>query len=535
MPLPISIETLLKLNRVENSRVEFKESWNHATKGSIIRTICAFANDLDDLGGGYIVIGIAEERGVWKTPIKGIKEEDLDTIQKEILNACQLITPVYIPRMAVETVQGVKVLTIWVPSGEERPYRVFQNVSSPKAERGEKRYYVRYANVTKEPSEKDLRELLAMRNRVPFDEMGNPEIKMEDISLALIRDYLAKVKSKLADSDLRVNEVLENMMLLTGPSENRLIKNVAAMMFCEHPDKFFPHTRAEIVIFPEGRVENPGKFEELSRITGCVPSIINKVLDYLKTHVIKETIIKPKDRAESIRYYNYPYQALEEAVVNAFYHRDYQVPEPVEIVIEPRRISILSHSGPDRSIPDHELKEASIIRARKYKNRRLGDFLKELGMTEGRASGIPTIQSELEMNGSARASISTDEGRSFFLMDIPCRMERGATYAVINERSMNILASFFQRAVRMGKYTGKMPNNESMRLMLRVLCIAEGALSLTAIMEQLGSGNRETIRRAIINPLLEVGLLERSLPSSPNSSKQTYISAPSAAFFMNQS
>ena len=110
-------------------------------------------------------------------------------------------------------------------------------------------------------------------------------------------------------------------------------------------------------------------------------------------------------------------------MVNAFYHRDYQVYEPVEITIEPHRISILSFSGPDRSISMQSIKEGRSLRSRRYRNRRLGDFLNGLNLSEGWATGIPTIQNELEKNGSPYATIGTDEGRTFFLIDIPCHLE----------------------------------------------------------------------------------------------------------------
>ena len=45
---------------------------------------------------------------------------------------------------------------------------------------------------------------------------------------------------------------------------------------------------------------------------------------------------------------------------------------------------------------------------------------KELDLTEGRATGIPTIQDELKTNGSPKATIETDEERTYFLIDIPC-------------------------------------------------------------------------------------------------------------------
>ena len=92
---------------------------------------------------------------------------------------------------------------------------------------------------------------------------------------------------------------------------------------------------------------------------------------------------------QSERWFNYPYQALEESVVNAMYHRDYQEQQEVEITVEPEGIRILSLSGPDRSISNEALWECKSLHSRRYKNNRLGDFLKELDLTEGRCTGIP--------------------------------------------------------------------------------------------------------------------------------------------------
>lgn len=60
-----------------------------------------------------------------------------------------------------------------------------------------------------------------------------------------------------------------------------------------------------------------------------------------------------------------------------------------------------------------------IIFARRYCNKRLGEFLKELDLSEGYSSGIPTIQEELEKNGSPRAEFFTDEDRRTMRIRIP--------------------------------------------------------------------------------------------------------------------
>ena len=162
---------------------------------------------------------------------------------------------------------------------------------------------------------------------------------------------------------------------------------------------------------------------EVAPIRGCVPKMIRDTMNYLKTNIIQKTIHKPEDTERSVVTYNYPYQALEEAVVNSLYHRSYIEREPVEVTIEPDKISILNFGGPNHTISMQAIKEARMLRSRRYTNRRLGEFLKELNLTEGRATGIPTIQQKLQENGSPRAIIETDEERTYFLIDIPCNLD----------------------------------------------------------------------------------------------------------------
>jgi ATP-dependent DNA helicase RecG len=53
---------------------------------AIIHSICAFANDINNWGGGYIVVGIAENEGMPEFPPAGLSQESLDKIQKELVN-----------------------------------------------------------------------------------------------------------------------------------------------------------------------------------------------------------------------------------------------------------------------------------------------------------------------------------------------------------------------------------------------------------------------------------------------------------------
>lgn len=412
MRLPINIEELLSGRAVEGDRIEYKTGWN---PDAIYRTICAFANDFDETGGGYIVVGVKEDNGHAIRPVTGIDPNQIEPIEKDMVGYNNLMRPYYQPRLYIKEADGKTILVIKVSPGERRPYKVPDQITGKQKTYN---YYIRYNSSSIVPKDKYERELINLANRMPFDDRGNDDIKLTDLSPLLLHDYLVKVKSSLADISLtdHMEDVLEQMDLLEGWR----IKNVAAMMFSERPDRFFRQAQIEIVLFPEGREKNPNNLIEVDPIRGSVPQMIEKTLSNLNTNIIKKQIIKPKDRAQSITFYNYPYQALEEAVVNSLYHRDWTIREPVEITIEPERISILSFSGPNHTIPMEAVRSGQSLRPRRYRNRRLGEFLKELDLTEGRATCIPTIQDELQANGSPAAKIETDEERTYFLIDIPC-------------------------------------------------------------------------------------------------------------------
>ena len=67
MAIPTNIRTLLSGNVVEWARIEFKKTWDPEAS---LKTITAFANDLDNWGGGYIVIGVEEENGIPASAIR---------------------------------------------------------------------------------------------------------------------------------------------------------------------------------------------------------------------------------------------------------------------------------------------------------------------------------------------------------------------------------------------------------------------------------------------------------------------------------
>lgn len=544
MALHINIEDLLNKRKVESDRIEFKAGWNPV---DIYHSICAFANDIDNLGGGYILVGVAEENGVAKRPVQGIAIEKLDAIQRDMQRYNQLFSPYYAAKISVEEVDGKYVFAIWAKAGIDRPYRIPSDVN---AKLKKPVYYVRYGTSSVEAKGEMLEELLDLAMREPFDERPNPKIHVEDISLLLLRDHLVNVNSRLADELLKrpIEDVLDQMELYAGPTENKLLRNVAAMMFCEDPCKFFPYAQVDVVNFPEGKVKNPHNFTE-ETFKGSVPQMIKNVMSYFRTNVLHETVLKRRHNEESIRYWNYPYQAIEEAVVNALYHRDYQQHEPVEITVEPHNITILNCPGPDRSIRIEDLKKGEILKARRYRNRRLGDFLKELDLTEGRSTGVPTIQNDLARNGSPRASFETDDDRLCFIVNIPAHEElrqediplqlnlpQDISKEVYQDNTLeNILLQKMSQDVSQDMSHDEknavfcLKETESLRLIIILLFMALEPVKMEKLMHEAKETNRSRFVKRYIKPLLHLGWLQRTLPNKPTSKNQAYLTSPAIA------
>lgn len=90
---------------------------------------------------------------------------------------------------------------------------------------------------------------------------------------------------------------------------------------------------------------------------------------------------------------------------------------------------------------DHNMLQRRRVIARNYRNRRIGEFLKELSLTEARSTGFPMIHTSLEKNGSPKVEIETDEDRSYFLMTIyaRCLTTQETTQEKLGETQIAIL------------------------------------------------------------------------------------------------
>ena len=410
MPIPVNINELLHAKAVESSRIEFKADYNPAP---ILRTICAFANDIDNMGGGYILIGVEEENGIPVFPVKGITPERVDGILIKLHEHCRAITPSYLP-VAEPILMGDRyVIVIWAAAGFGRPYRAPKIVLEAKSEQ---HYYIRKFSSTIAASVIEERELFYVSSDIPFDDRPCLPASVFDLSKELLVTHLRKIQSSLADDaeHKTAEELARDMQLLDFAWERWVPRNVAILMFSEHPEHFFRYARIEFVDKPTP--EGDRMFEQT--FTGPIQKQLTQALAFIKNYVIRKLIVKHADKAEADHVCNYPYAAVEELLANAVYHRSYAINEPIVVELTPEKLTISSHPGFDRSITDADIARFE-IRSRIYRNRRIGDFLKELHLIEGRNTGFPNAVKALRDNGSPFPQIRMDPERSYVDVIIP--------------------------------------------------------------------------------------------------------------------
>ena len=421
--LPVNLDDLLHCRSVESERVEFKASWDPATTGpQVLRTIGAFANDFHNLNGGYVVIGVAERDGRAALPPAGLSAEEVESAQRWLRGNCNRIDPPYFPILSPESVEDRLVLVVWAPASDTKPHRAPDG-------KGAARYWVRLGSETVDAERRGnvLQALLQQTARVPWDDRRAHGARVEDVRAGKVREYLRDVRSGLLDEpDER--DLYRRMRLTTKVNDHEVPRNAALLFFSIDPAHWFRGARIEVVQFAADRA---GDVQEERIFEGGLVDQLGDCLNYLGN---LSTIHRQKQphRSRARGWVSYPMRALRETLVNAVYHRGYDVdqPEPTKVYLFPSRIEVISYPGPVPGIEARHLLPNAEARAAPARNRRIGEFLKELKLAEGRLSGLPKVFQAMEANGSPAPRFEFDEQRTYFQATLPAHPEYGALSAL---------------------------------------------------------------------------------------------------------
>jgi ATP-dependent DNA helicase RecG len=367
---------------------------------------------VDNGGGGYIIIGASAENGMPLLPVTGITKDSVDKISLELLSLCNMIEPRYIPIMEAVNFEGKELIVVWVPGGSDRPYKCRNKVRDPQSG---KSYYIRKLNSTIKANSGEEKQLFSLSQSIPYDDLPNYEASVGNLQRSYVVDFLRRADSPLYKNaeNLTTDALLSNMHLLHGPKEYLKPLNVALLFFTDRPDNFFRYAQIEVVVKPDPR--GTGMIERY--FYGPLDWQLINAMQFIGSVVCAVKVVKHDDVPEADRIYNYPPAAIEEVLANAIHHRSYQIAEPITVTVTPDRIEVLSLPGPDKSISDEDIRSLRLV-SNIYRNRRIGGFLKELHLVEGRNTGVPNMCDALLKNGSRLPVFETDEARSYLRVKI---------------------------------------------------------------------------------------------------------------------
>ena len=141
--------------------------------------------------------------------------------------------------------------------------------------------------------------------------------------------------------------------------------------------------------------------------------------------------------------------------------------------------------------------------ARRYRNRRIGEILKELELTEGRSTGIPKILKAMKANGSPPPTFEFDQDHSYFITRLRVHPAVPRTAVIAGDQPLTP------------------PVTPPVGRLLRLLA-AKGEVGNAQIREELGLKDRRHLRKVYVEPALAAELIQLTIPDKPNSSRQQY-------------
>ncbi len=281
----------------EDQNIEFKESW----RDEYLKWICGFAN----AQGGKIYIGKDDDGKV-------IGLKDGKKLMEDIPNKVKDILGILVDVDLHKSKEG-EFIEISI---EPYPY--------PVNYKGQ--YHYRSGSTKQELKGAALDKFLLQRKGKRWDGVPLPNISVAELKQESF-DFFRKraLKSQRIEEDVLTdsNELLiENLQL----KENTYLKRAAILLFHPKPENYITGAYIKIGFF---ETDDDLKFQD--EIHGNLFEQIEKAMDLLFTKYIKADI--SYEGINRVEKYEYPKDAVREALLNAIAHKDYSGGVPIQISV----------------------------------------------------------------------------------------------------------------------------------------------------------------------------------------------------------
>lgn len=387
-----------ELARRESEQTEWQE--NVADLDDVVATLSAFANDLQNLGGGTVVCGAGEGKDRHGFPVlvrSGLDAKRLKEVENMVLARCRErvsppITPI-VDELPSDNADRRVLAFVQPATGHAHTFR--------RGHDGAK-HFVRVSRSTIEARNGVLRDLLVRRGTMePWDRRICHGATVKDLDLLALRDALQRMDIYREDRGVepylvdgaQISPFVPSLCVaepLTGIIRPR---NYAILLFGINPQRFVPGAVAIYSAYPgRDRTDTVARRVE---IAGTILDQGRRLQDLLDGEAV--TLFDKTDlKTPNIQ--KYPRRALQEAMINVLAHRDYEMVDPARLVSYSDRIEFLSPGSLPSGVTLEDLRSRS-VRPR-WRNQSLAWFLSRLQLAQAEGQGIETIRSAMKANGS---------------------------------------------------------------------------------------------------------------------------------------
>lgn len=427
VPPPMSSRIdLQELVTREREQVEWKRDVADVHK--VVETITAFANDLANLGGGYVVCGAEEtkdEHGFPRVELVGLDAARLLEVEKRVMALCRdYVDPSLAPLVEEHPLaDGARRVLIFVV-----PASPHAHVFRQKSDNG--KYYVRVSRDTIEARNGLLRQLLSKKGVVePWDRRACAGATVADIDLLILRDTLQRMRAfdpargveEYLSADRPLHALVPPLLVRAPLDPEPKPRNFAMLLFGRDVQRWIPGAVSLFSIYP-GRDRSDAHAERHEIVGGLIEQArrLNELLD------IQAYTAFDKNDPHAPNAVRYPQRALQEAMVNALAHRDYELVDPTRVTVFADRIEIRS---PGSLVPGIDLTQLQQGAAPpRWRNQALAWFLNRLQLAQAEGQGIPTILRTMREEGCPPPSFQADE------VSVQCLLPAHPRHALIKEQ-----------------------------------------------------------------------------------------------------
>jgi ATP-dependent DNA helicase RecG len=450
----------------EGEQVEFKRSFQNDS----IQTIVAFANSQ----GGSVVVGV-DDSGVPVGTTFG--RETPATILNRIAGATE---PTVVPEVQLVAFDGKKVCII---TASEYPLK-------PVSTRG--RCYRRVGNANSQMPPAEIAQMHLRATGTSWDALLATGKTIADIDLDAVARYIdssTRIGRRRFPANSDLIEVLRKLELVIGDQATW----AAILLFGKRPQS--PLIQATVHC---GRFRQKIHIMDDRLIEGSTLYQIEETMDFLQKHMnVQFVITGEKPQRDSI--WDYPLDALREAVTNAICHRDYASSSDIQIKVFDDSIRIWNPGLLPYDLSFEQLREGTY--SSRPRNKLMAQIFYDLEVIERYGSGIGRIDAACKKAGLPPPKIEN----------------QGGGFTVIFSKASTGTpegAELWARA---------QPESQPESLEMSVLrALKDGPLSESSLSTGLGQKEVSGQLNKVMRNLLADRIVEYTIPDKPSSRLQKY-------------